>query len=278
MIVDETADILQRLYGKALNHIVIEGLVVGIFFTGVKLSSGSGGVSYTPVSDIHKNPCCSNMPLQLGAPGNLRGASVSEILNTSDDSPLLNTVRLVVLNALSSRFFTKNRYIMANNRDVLDVVNLKSVKRIAMVGAISPILSRLKIIDGIGLYVIEKKRQSLHKDEIRYYVPSKKAGEIIPRCDTVIITGASVANGTIDELLGYTSPDARVIVTGPTVSFLPDALFQRHVHIVSGAMVTAVDKMLDILAQGGGAYHLFQASCLRKINIIRDERNDQANS
>jgi uncharacterized protein (DUF4213/DUF364 family) len=60
-----------------------------------------------------------------------------------------------------------------------------------------------------------------------------------------IPTGSSIANGTIEDLLGYTRPGATVIVTGPTASLLPDALFARNATIVSGVKVTD---------QGLGAY------------------------
>ncbi|MBA4390964.1 MAG: hypothetical protein C0399_08500 [Syntrophus sp. (in: bacteria)] len=268
MIVDETADIIRELYGKYLKHITIERMVIGIFFAGVKLSTGSGGVSYTPAADIHGDPRCGSMSLAKPGPGSFQGTPVSEILDASEGSTILNTVRLIVLNALSPLFLTENRYKIMGDCDVLDNIDLTSIKRVAMVGAIGPLLTRFKGLSGVEIHVIEKKKQSLRKDELKYYVPSENAGEIIPLCDTVVITGATVANGSIDELLGLADPAARVIVTGPTVSFLPDALFKRHVDIVSGTVVTDVDRALNILAEGGGAYHLFHTSCLRKINIM----------
>ena len=79
----------------------------------------------------------------------------------------------------------------------------------------------------------------------------------------MIITGASISNGTIDDLLSWTRPGARVIVTGPTASILPDALFKRNASIVSGVQVTDPDLALDLLAEGVGAYHLFH-TCVRK--------------
>jgi len=91
---------------------------------------------------------------------------------------------------------------------------------------------------------------------------------VLSACDTVIITGASMANRTIDELLGYTRPGARVIVTGPTASILPDVLFEHNVSAVSGVCVTDPDMALDMLAEGVGAYQLFD-TCMRKMNIVK---------
>lgn len=105
-------------------------------------------------------------------------------------------------------------------------------------------------------------------DEMRFYAPPDKAPEVLPACNTVIITGASLANATIDELLGWTSPGAHVMVTGPTASLLPDALFAKNVTMVSGVEVTDPDFAIDLLAEGVGAHHLFN-SCMRKINILK---------
>lgn len=44
MIVDETADLLRGLYGDELRGLAIERAVIGVFFSGIKLSDGSGGV------------------------------------------------------------------------------------------------------------------------------------------------------------------------------------------------------------------------------------------
>jgi uncharacterized protein (DUF4213/DUF364 family) len=93
-------------------------------------------------------------------------------------------------------------------------------------------------------------------------------GDVLPTCDTVIVTGASIANRTIDDLLAATRPDAFVIVTGPTASMLPDVLFEHNVAAVSGVRVTEPDAALDMLAEGVGAYHLFDA-CVRKMNVLR---------
>jgi len=274
MILSETTEIIRALYGQNMQQITIERMVLGLFFGGVKLSNGCGGISYMPTSDIHENNGCESMSSWTPRPGTFRGTPVSQILDMKTSSPLLGTIQLLVLNALSSLFFTKDRYRITYDSDVLDNIDTQSIKKVAMIGAITPFIKIFKNAKNIKFHVIEKKKQSLREDERKYYVPAEKAAYIIPLCDTVIITGATVANGTIEELLRYVKSGTKVIVTGPTVSFLPDALFKRHVDIVSGTMVTAVDKTLDMLAEGAGAYHLFEASCLRKINIIRNVRND----
>ena len=55
-------------------------------------------------------------------------------------------------------------------------------------------------------------------------------------------------------------PGAEIIVTGPTVSMLPDAFFKRGVTSLGGIAVTKADELLDVLSEGGSGYHFFGRS------------------
>ena len=269
MVLDETLAILKTLYGKELDITRIEKIVFGIFFTGVKLSDGSGGVAYTPTADMHSATCCPTMAAERPAPVLLKGMTVSNALSQARESALGNVVQLVIMNALSSRFITSDRYNIMYDTDSIDLIDLKRAGRIGMVGAFIPFLKVLKSIPGINLTVVEQKKETLKTDEMRFYAPAEQAKQVIPYCDTVIITGASIANNTIEDLLSLTRPGANVLVTGPTASILPDALFARNVNIVSGVTVTDPDLTIDLLSEGVGAYHLFNR-CVRKINILKN--------
>lgn len=267
MILPETISIIEELYGESLKRINIERIVVGVFFTGVKLSNGCGGVSHTPVLEIHEDVHHSSPIYTKDKPIALKGMSAHDVLKGLSDTPMYKTVKLVVLNALSTLFFSRERYFIIEDSDAIDSINLDAAKRICMVGAFPPFLERFRKISNIQLNVIERKKESLTGDDARYFVPASEAHSVIPLCDTIIITGASIANGTIDELLSYTRPDSQVIITGPTASFLPDAFFRRNVDVVSGILVTRPDEALDMLSEGVGAYHLFKG-CVKKMNVL----------
>ena len=81
MVLDETIGLLQGLHGEGLRDIRIDRIVIGVFFTGVKLSDGSGGVAYTSTADLHDHTCCPSMAAERPFPDRLKGTAVSEILN-----------------------------------------------------------------------------------------------------------------------------------------------------------------------------------------------------
>jgi uncharacterized protein len=271
MVLEETIDLLKDLHGKHLDDLRVNRIVVGVFFSGIKLSDGSAGVIYTPTSDLHSTDSTTPMAMDKPVPPRITGAPVASLLRTGGASALDRTVTLVAVNALSAPFLTPDRYPVRFDNDVLDLVDTGRGGRVGMVGAIRPFLKRLKKVPGMEISVVEQKKESLADDEKKYFVPADRAKDVLLICDTVIITGATISNGTIDGLLAMIRPGTRIIVTGPTASMLPDALFARGVSIVSGVTVTDADLALDMVAEGAIAYHLFK-TCLRKINIVSDRR------
>lgn len=51
------ASVCERL-GPLAETLVIERAVMGIFFTGVKLSNGAGGLCATPIKSVPEAVCC----------------------------------------------------------------------------------------------------------------------------------------------------------------------------------------------------------------------------
>lgn len=268
MVIDETIGLIRELYQERLPQIIVDRLIAGIFFTGVKLSNNLAGISYTPTADIHQEDGCIHVNGVPREPYHFNGLPVHDLLDFQAEGMLVRTVQIVMLNALSAQFLNGNHYQVVEERDPLDLLDLRRLQNVAMVGAIPPFLKRLKKEPHLNLHLIERKKDSLAEDEIRLLVPEERIADILPRCDAVIITGAAIVNGTIETLLDLTPENATVIVAGPTAGFLPDALFARGVSIVSTVIVSDPDRALDLLAEGNGAFQLFAEKCVRKINIL----------
>ena len=268
MVIDETINLIRELYREHLQGITVYRLIAGIFFTGVKLSNNLAGISYTPTADIHREGGCIHVNGVPREPNHFKGLPVSDLLDLKEEGMLLRTVQIVILNALSAQYFNGNHYQVIEERDPMDLLDLRGMQNVAMVGAIPPFLKRLKKEPHLKLHLIERKKDSLAEDEIRLLVPEERITDILPRCDALIITGAAVANGTMETLLDLAKEDATVVVAGPTAGFLPDALWARGVSIVSTVIVSDPDRALDLLAEGNGAFQLFADKCVRKINIV----------
>ncbi|HEX2964747.1 MAG TPA: DUF4213 domain-containing proteins [Syntrophorhabdaceae bacterium] len=151
MFLAETLGTVRELYGTRLEQIKIERLMLGLFFGGIKLSDGSGGISYMPVETIHGNP---NHQNTYFGPGSFKSTPVSLVLDAHSSSPILRVVQLLLLNALSQSFLRQGRYRVVYDQDVLDVLDIGSAKKIAMVGAITPFLRVFRNRKDITLHVI----------------------------------------------------------------------------------------------------------------------------
>lgn len=268
-ILDEAAETLRDLYRDELDTLVIERLVVGVFFVGVKLSNGRGGVAYTP-PEVVRN---AGSRILKGSTPTIRGMRAAEVMNGEIPGPFAGVIRLAALNALSTQFFEDGSHHVDNSGDLSGIPALFSKRRICMVGAIIPLLKRLKELGAAEVSIIDRKKETQAEAEAGYgrFVPLERTAEALAGCETAVFTGAAIANGTIGELLSFTPKDAAIAVVGPTAGFIPDPLFRRNAALVGTAMVTDSDQALEILAEGGGGYRLFE-SCIRKINLINIPR------
>jgi uncharacterized protein (DUF4213/DUF364 family) len=268
-LLDEATDTLIQYYGNDFINLTIERLVVGVFFVGVKLSNGCGGVAYSPpevVKNAGRRILKENSPL-------IRGMSAAEVAKGNAPGPFSGIIRLATLNALSVPFFDGGHYEVRKESDLSDTKALFKNRCVCMVGAIIPLLKRLKELEPAGVTIIDRKEATQAEAEAGYgqFVSPKYTSESLACCETAVFTGAAIANGSIQELIGYVPADAAIAIVGPTAGFVPEPLFRRNVALVGTVAVTKSDLALEILAEGGGGYRLFN-SCVNKINIINTDR------
>lgn len=79
--------------------------------------------------------------------------------------------------------------------------------------------------------------------------PANEASNIIPQADVVAITGSTLINHTLDDLLTLPRPGAKVMLLGPTTPLTP-ILFDYGVHLLSGVRVVDVEAALNGVMQG----------------------------
>jgi uncharacterized protein len=269
IILDEAAATLRELYNDTLDNILIERLVVGVFFTGVKLSNGQAGVAYTP-PEIMKS--AGNRILKGSAP-TIRGMRAAAIMAGDVPGPFAEVIRLATLNALSVIYFESPRYRMDTSGDLSGVPWLFRHRKVCMVGAIIPLLKRLKGLEPTQVTIIDHKKETQAEAKAGYgtFVSPEHTAEALARCETAVFTGAAIANGSIGQLIDLVPTDAAIAVVGPTAGFIPEPLFSRKVAMVGTVMVTDSDQALEILAEGGGGYRLF-SECVQKINLLNVPR------
>jgi len=246
--------------GDEFHTLTIERLVIGLFFTGVKLSNGQGGVCYTPIKTIPEAVCCPTSAGRTFDPVKIGNLKAEDILSRRAPSePLKTAVAIATLNALSATCWAQglqDHYEIKMNVDAQDVVRMPKESSVAVVGALVPTLRALKSRGGTW-WVLEEDPRTLKGDEIDHFVPPEKSQDVISRADTLIITGATLVTNTLESILQAAKPNAEIAVMGPTAGHLPEPLFHRGVRVVGGVWVKKPDQLLNVLAAGGSGYHFF---------------------
>ena len=268
MILDETLEVIKARYGLRFNTISIEKLVAGIYFTAVKLSNGCSGMAFT-VSNS-EDSCATNRNRGFGdfTPGNFKGRKITDLFTHTDQSCFIKTVQLAVINALSSELLTETEYRIIENTDPFDLLDLQSPKQVCVVGAFMSYLR--KTVDlNCTLKIIELNADAVLDEYKQYLVPAGLTGKTLAQSDVVIITGSSLANHTLDNLLESIPPPTQVLLVGPTSSILPDILFKRGVNLIGATRVTNSEKMFELIAEGASGFHLFK-SCAIKICLVNE--------
>ncbi|SCL74272.1 hypothetical protein L21_0140 [Methanoculleus chikugoensis] len=270
-ILEETLGEIREILGSDLDSITVERVVIGIFFTGVKLSDGSGGLCFTPIKEIPEAVCCPSSARAMPYPGRFTGRSAAEFLRDLPRAPpLKKAVGIAILNALSESCWKRRPdYVRETGRDILDTVPLPGDGYVAVVGALVPVIRRLKA-RGKPFGILELDPRTLKPDELPYAVPRDEVDAAVQRADMLVITGTTLINNTLEPLLALARPGASIVVVGPTASMLPDAFFRRGVTMLGGDSVTRPDEVLDTIAEGGSGYHFFGKSA-EKTTVCRSD-------
>lgn len=277
-ILAETIAGIQRTLGAELDRIVIERAVVGLFFTGVKLDTGIAGACATPLRSIPEAVCCPSSAMAMPFPGKLRGRRARDLLKeTEATSGIRRAIGVATMNALAAMCWERRAtpdVELQSGADAYVAANIQPGEHVVVVGAFVPFLKALKRA-GQQFTVLEMDPATLKADELAHFRPAEEVSQVMPDADVVLITGTTLLNDTLENLLALCRPSARVVMVGPTVGLYPDAFLRRGVDVLGGVRVTTPDAFLDVLAEGGSGYHFFGRSA-EKVVLMRKVRGSQS--
>jgi len=244
---------------------------VGVFYTGVVLSSGHAGMSYTPVQEIPEAVCCPRSHAKMPAAGDLLNFQITDLMDYAlDDNALKAAVGIATINALSAILLEDEacQYKPSAYGNALDLVKITGEDTVAMVGAFPPFIKRIQEITK-KLFVIEKNPRVMGKGDMVEIEPEVRLKEIIPQANIIVITGVTLVNHTLGPILKLAGKASEIIVVGPTASVYPEPLFKRGVTVMGGVKITDAAKMIHLIGEAGSGYDFFE-NCADKV-IMRNE-------
>jgi uncharacterized protein (DUF4213/DUF364 family) len=166
------------------------------------------------------------------------------------DSPLRRSIGGAALNALLPA--VPDPHLAQNAGEVL--ASLGAGKAVALVGRF-PFAARVR----------EQVRELtvLELDPQPGEFPESAATEVIPRADIVAITGMTLLNHTLERLLALASPEALVLILGPTTPLSP-VLYDYGADLLSGSMVTDIESVVRAVSEGATFRQVHKAG----VNLI----------
>jgi uncharacterized protein (DUF4213/DUF364 family) len=278
-ILDETIQTIRSVLGEQLEHITIDRAVVGLFFTGVRLSTGHAGSCATPIKTIPEAVCCPSSAHAMPFPGKMRGAPATIFLNqTNQREGIRRAIGIATMNALAALCWERRPHPDVDLEvgiDAFDAADIRPGQTVVVIGAFVPFLRELKR-RGQPYLVLEQDKATLKPDELPFFRPAEQASSVIPSADVLLVTGTTLLNDTLEAILAAARPDACKAIIGPTVGLVPDPYLRRNCDILGGIKIDNSDEFLDTLAEGGSGYHFFGRSAQKIVLRSRRSRALQA--
>jgi uncharacterized protein (DUF4213/DUF364 family) len=272
MILRETLAAISEVLGPDIDGLTVERAVIGLFFTGVKLSNCIAGACATPIKTIPEAVCCPTSAMAMPFPGKLRGRPALDLAKEAlGDHGIRRAVGIATMNALADTCWHRRPHPETELRlgvDAFDATELRPGDKVVVVGAFVPFLRELKRRRQPFL-VLEQDPATLKPEELPFFRTANEAPTVVPEADVLLITGTTLINDTLGGLLRLAKPAARVTMVGPTVSLMPDAFLRRGADILGTVRITAPDEFLETLAEGGSGYYFLGRSAQKVVLVKR---------
>ena len=240
---------------KEIENLGISGTLSNVVITRI----GPWTLSYVRYDDGELGcGCANNEAEKWGIPEdtsfikdllNLDAYEVLDKLESLENSVFINSLRASITSALSYRLMNDENELKKEGYDAeayyapnTPLLNpskfVRTSDKVAMVGfhiSATPLCAEVakevhvtELMDLEQLSVVDFDADE--ESNIKIF-PADKNKEVLSSADVVYITGETVVNGTLNELLEFSKNARTLIIYGPTSAFYPKVLFERGVDV-----------------------------------------------
>ncbi len=228
-------NLLKEIY-SGLPDAKVERVCIGTHWTAVVVDLDGVrhcGLGSNPIHDFQMDNALRTKVAELDT---MSAHELCEL--TNGHTPPFTSVGLAAINALLQG--QPKRWVERNAGEV--IAQKGKGKNVALIGHFPFVPELHHQVGKLDVLELRPKDGDLHASE---------APHIIPKADVVAITSMAFVNGTMDGLLSLCSPDAYVILLGPSTPLSP-LLFAHGIDMVCGSIVERIDPVLDGIISGNG--------------------------
>ena len=221
--------------------LTIRRFVHGVAWTAAVLSDGSTGVAMHTSGETVPRMFESLVGLPLPAAGE---ALLSWNMEEASEA-------FAAVNAFYN--CADNGFTLKETK-TLDDIDMRG-RNVGMIGMMlgHSNMTRESFRDARNLYIMDR-------EEKQGALPDSACEFFLPLCDLVIITGSAAINKTLPRLLEL-SKNARVILTGPSVSCCPE-LLRIGIDRLHGRVITQPEPMLEAILEKRISVNAFSVPCM----------------
>lgn len=229
---------------------------IGLHWTCV--SANVNGVERCGLASTLESPHEHGPTLAVPEAGRLVPFSAREMAGWLEaETPTLRSLGAAACNALMP-VPPQESWVEGNAEHVL--AKYGKDRRVAIVGHF-PFIPRLREVVG-ELNVLELNPREGD-------LPADAAPDILPQMDVAALTGMTLMNHTLPDLLALCRDDCLVMVLGPTTPLSP-VFFMHGVDMLSGSLVEKPDAVRLAVSQGG-SFRQIHAFGVRLITMVNPE-------
>ncbi|MEM4576570.1 MAG: DUF364 domain-containing protein [Candidatus Nezhaarchaeales archaeon] len=224
-----------------------EKVIIGLGYTCVLTENGYIGLCQTLLGELNVR-CC-----RIGnKAGTLAGSKMRDLVELSKSWDLgERIVGVASINALSAPYIAESKGVKLLKGNLVNYIDLRKGDLVVMVGNMRPFKEPIKE-KGCNLIVLERSPHLMDDDTF----PDLAAEDVVPKADVLIISGTSIANGTIDRLLKLAKRAREIALTGPSASACPKVLFDNGITVIGCVRVLEPFMVVKVVSEGGGTLAL----------------------
>lgn len=219
----------------------VKDVRIGLGYTAVQLDNEAVGLAWTPPRE---GSSCTHVSRKEPFVGSC-ASELLEFFQSSD--PLYRALAVATANALISPILKQENNASIDN--AIDLLGITATDSVAMVGYFGPLISQIEQI-GCRFHIIEKNRNT------RDTLSPEDGQAVLEQCDIAIVTGTSLINNTLEQILAALNKPRKAVLLGPSAPLYPEAFSGTAITQISGSRVIDGDAVLRVISEGGGTPRL----------------------
>ncbi|MGC9323606.1 MAG: Rossmann-like domain-containing protein [Desulfomonilia bacterium] len=238
----------RDVFTNAEQERTVQRAVLGLGFIAIELDSHAVGLSANIAVSSIKG--CSVFKRAMP----IAGSAVGDLMALGREDDLISrSIALAAINALAAE------RSIGKTGDVFDVVRVSPGETVAMVGLIEPVV---RMLEDRACVVEAFDRRDMDAHCIQ---PTERMPEAFKHADIIIISGTTLINNSLQDLLELPNRAREIIIMGPSTPMVPEIFSTTPITFLAGARVVDAESAFRIIMEGGGTQELHRNKAMEKV-------------